>query len=189
MAITFSSDAQNLSFKDLRDTAELAESYFGTQKDPEQMPTTEAESRWLFAHIPECVNVIKDDGKLIGFAFIIPCREAIMRDFLSKRIAEAQLYARVKKEGINANLLQVHIVWPFPTDPVTKILKNAKTVINVEMNYTAQLASLIRRETGIKINHNIVKYNGRPISETEIIDAVREVIQKRTERVVLTAGM
>ncbi len=102
MAITFSSDAQNLSFKDLRDTAELAESYFGTQKDPEQMPTTEAESRWLFAHIPECVNVIKDDGKLIGFAFIIPCREAIMRDFLSKRIAEAQLYARVKKEGINA---------------------------------------------------------------------------------------
>ncbi len=96
---------------------------------------------------------------------------------------------KLKKEGINANLLQVHIVWPFPTDPVTKILKNAKTVINVEMNYTAQLASLIRRETGIKINHNIVKYNGRPISETEIIDAVREVIQKRTERVVLTAGM
>lgn len=96
---------------------------------------------------------------------------------------------KLKKEGVNANLLQVHVIWPFPSEPVTKILKNAGTVINVEMNYTAQLASLIRRETGIKIEYNILKYNGRPISETEIFDGVREIVKNKTARVVLTAGM
>ena len=96
---------------------------------------------------------------------------------------------KLKKEGVNANLLQVHLIWPFPVGPVTKILKKAKKIINVEMNYTGQLASLIRRETGIQVHHNILKYNGRPMSETEIFDAVRDITKKQSEKVILTAGM
>ena len=96
---------------------------------------------------------------------------------------------KLKKEGINVNLLQIHLIWPFPSAPVTRILQKAKTVINVEMNYSAQMGSLIRRETGIKIQHNILKWNGRPMSETEIFNAVKEIAAKNTERLVLTAGM
>ena len=96
---------------------------------------------------------------------------------------------KLKKEGVNANLLQVHLIWPFPIEPVTRILKKAKKIINVEMNYTGQLASLIRRETGIQVHHNILKWNGRPMSETEIFNAVREIASKSSEKVVLTAGM
>lgn len=96
---------------------------------------------------------------------------------------------KLQKEGINANFLQIHMIWPFPAEPVTRILKVAKKIINIEMNYTAQMASLIRRETGIQPHHKVLKWNGRPMSDTEIFNAVREIAQKQTERVVLTAGM
>lgn len=96
---------------------------------------------------------------------------------------------KLKKEGIHANLLQIRLIWPFPAAAVTRILNKAKQVINVEMNYTAQMASLIRRETGIKVSHNILKWNGRPMSETEIFDSVKSLTQKPVEKVVLTAGM
>jgi 2-oxoglutarate ferredoxin oxidoreductase subunit alpha len=96
---------------------------------------------------------------------------------------------KLQKEGISVNFLQIHLIWPFPVEPVTRILNKAKRVINVEMNYTAQLASLIRRETGFLIKHNILKWNGRPMSESEIFNGVREIVQKQSEKVVLTAGM
>ena len=96
---------------------------------------------------------------------------------------------KLKKEGVNANFLQIHLIWPFPVEAVTKILKKAKKIIDIEMNYTGQLASLLRRETGIQVHHKVLKWNGRPMSETEIFDAVREIAKKHSEQVVLTAGM
>ncbi len=96
---------------------------------------------------------------------------------------------KLKKEGINVNFLLVHILWPFPAEPVTRILKKAKKIVNIEMNYTGQFASLLRRETGIEVHHKVLKWNGRPISETEVVDAIREISKKSSEKVVLTAGM
>lgn len=96
---------------------------------------------------------------------------------------------KLKKAGVNANFLQVHLLWPFPTAAVTRILEKAKTLIDIEMNYSAQFASLLRRETGIEVEHKILKWNGRPISETEIFDGVRQIAAKKSEKVVLTAGM
>ncbi len=96
---------------------------------------------------------------------------------------------KLKKGGISVNFLQVHLMWPFPVETVTKYLKKAKKIIDIEMNYTAQLASLLRRETGIQVHHKVLKFNGRPISETEIVDSVREIAKKHSEQVVLTAGM
>ncbi|PIN79957.1 hypothetical protein COV11_04925, partial [Candidatus Woesearchaeota archaeon CG10_big_fil_rev_8_21_14_0_10_30_7] len=96
--ITYSSDTNDLTFKDLRDTAKLAEKYFGTEKDPSQMPTNEKESKWIFNNLSECVNTIKYNGELIGFSFILPCNKELMDDFLSKKINEAQLYKEIKKK-------------------------------------------------------------------------------------------
>lgn len=96
---------------------------------------------------------------------------------------------KLKAEGIKVNFLQVHLMWPFPAAAVTRILKDAKKLIDIEMNYTGQFASLLRRETGIQVRHKVLKWNGRPISETEIVSAVREIAKKGSEKVVLTAGM
>ncbi len=96
---------------------------------------------------------------------------------------------KLTASGIKINFLQIHMVWPFPSEAVTNILNRAKTVIGIEMNYTGQMCDLIRRETGIEIKHRILKWNGRPISETEIISGVSEIVKKKTEKVVLTSGL
>jgi len=96
---------------------------------------------------------------------------------------------KLETNGISVNYLQIHILWPFPSEAVARILGQAKIIIDIEMNFTGQLADLIRRETGIQIRHRILKYNGRPISETEVIQGITEVVQLKSERVVLTHGL
>ncbi|MDQ2086806.1 2-oxoacid:acceptor oxidoreductase subunit alpha [Herbivorax sp. ANBcel31] len=66
-------------------------------------------------------------------------------------------------------------IWPLPLKMLNKMCKNIKKVINVEQNATGQLASLVREETGIKCEHSILKYDGRPISSEEIYNKLREV--------------
>ena len=55
-------------------------------------------------------------------------------------------------------------VWPFPSDKLTALLKNAKNILTVENNAAGQLARLIRRETGIKANNSILRFDGRPFN-------------------------
>lgn len=77
------------------------------------------------------------------------------------------------KEFSNVNLL--HITWmnPFPADAVKNILSGAKHIVDIECNYTAQLAGLIREKTGIEIEDKFLKYDGRPIFMEEIAEKLR----------------
>lgn len=90
--------------------------------------------------------------------------------------------------GINVNFLQIRMMHPFPTEAVTRILSKSKRLACVEANFTAQLAQLVQMRTGIHIPHLVLKYTGRPISETEMVSAVQEILEKQTEKVVLTYG-
>lgn len=110
--ITYSSDTE-LTYKDLRDTADLAEKYFGTRKDPEQMPTDEKASNWILHNIPECVNVIKNNGEIIGFSFIMPCNEELMKQFISKKLNESQLYKEIKKKITYKNFTTIYLCSAF----------------------------------------------------------------------------
>lgn len=69
----------------------------------------------------------------------------------------------------------LHLTWinPFPSAAVTKILEQARHVINIENNYSAQMAGLIREKTGIEITDNLLKYDGRPFFPEEIIQKVK----------------
>jgi 2-oxoglutarate/2-oxoacid ferredoxin oxidoreductase subunit alpha len=99
---------------------------------------------------------------------------------------------RLKTEGIDCNFLHIKLLWPFPAKEVTDILTKAKTKIHVEMNYTAQLAHLIRQETGIKMDHFILKYNGRPMSEDELARGIRKIVKEggnASKKEVLTHGV
>ena len=95
----------------------------------------------------------------------------------------------LEAKGIKVNMLQIHLIWPFPSEAVTRYLKNAKVVVGVEMNFTGQMCELVRRETGIQIMHRILKYNGRPISQTEIVNGISQIHKNKTEKVVLTSGL
>lgn len=93
-----------------------------------------------------------------------------------------------KEKGITVNFLQIRLMHPFPTEAVTRILSKAKRLACVESNFTAQLAQLVRMRTGIQIPHEVLKYTGRPISETEIVAAVQSIVKEQTKKVVLTYG-
>jgi len=79
-------------------------------------------------------------------------------------------------EGVTANFVQVRLMRPFPVDEVTELLSNAKRLILVENNYTAQLGSLVREMTGIDIPQKVLKYDGRPFSEEELVEALRQAL-------------
>jgi 2-oxoglutarate ferredoxin oxidoreductase subunit alpha len=93
-------------------------------------------------------------------------------------------------EGVKLGFLQIRLVNPFPVEAVTKALARAKAVVNVEMNFGAHMGGLIREMTGIEPTHHILKYNGRPMSSTELAVALRSVAKgKAPRKQVLTYGI
>ncbi len=68
----------------------------------------------------------------------------------------------------------VHFTWlfPFPSEEVTKLLSPITRLIDVELNATAQLASLIREYTGVTITEKLLQYNGRMLYPEEIVEKV-----------------
>ena len=80
----------------------------------------------------------------------------------------------LRKKGTKANLLVFKDIWPFPEDKVKPFLEKSKYLIAIENNFTGQLANVIRRCTGIKVNGKILKYSGRPFSPEEIVANLEE---------------
>src|ERR687896_601056 len=85
-------------------------------------------------------------------------------------------------EGMKVKYIQIRLMHPFPSELVKLMLKDAKRIINIEMNYTGQLASLLRQHTGLETNYYIVKYNGRPMSIEEVYKSVRRIIHEDAPR-------
>jgi 2-oxoglutarate ferredoxin oxidoreductase subunit alpha len=96
---------------------------------------------------------------------------------------------KLAAEGMKVKYIQFRLMHPFPSELVKSMLKDAKTIINIEMNYTGQLASLLRQHTGLETNYYVVKYNGRPMSLEEVYNSVRRIIHgDAPRRQVLRSG-
>ncbi len=65
-------------------------------------------------------------------------------------------------------------VWPFPSSEIVNLLSDARAAITIENNARAQLAALLRRETGIKVCKSILKYDGRPFDVDSVIDLIKQ---------------
>ncbi len=79
----------------------------------------------------------------------------------------------LSREGYRVNFLQLKMFIPFPSDFVRNVLGKGQLIIDVESNYEAQAAGIIREKTGIEIKHKVVKVTGRPIFVDEVYDALR----------------
>jgi 2-oxoglutarate ferredoxin oxidoreductase subunit alpha len=77
---------------------------------------------------------------------------------------------------MSASLLAFGDLWPLPVEGVTEALVGVRHAVVVEQNYAAQLAKLLRMEAGVDIRA-INKYDGRPFSPEEIVDAVLEEVR------------
>jgi 2-oxoglutarate ferredoxin oxidoreductase subunit alpha len=84
--------------------------------------------------------------------------------------------ARLREQGLPVDTLQLRQVWPFPVAAVTAAVARTGKCIVVENNPSGQLARLIRRETGIKADAKVLKYDGRPFTPDIIARRVRKEV-------------
>jgi 2-oxoglutarate ferredoxin oxidoreductase subunit alpha len=95
----------------------------------------------------------------------------------------------LEAEGFSLGFMQARMLHPLPRQYVADCLKNAKKVIDIENNYLGQFGGIITEGTGIEMNFHILKYNGRPMSTTEVYDALKKILlNQATGRQVLTYG-
>jgi len=104
--------------------------------------------------------------------------------------------------------IQIKLLHPFPSDLLEntinkttikemedsfKVNSNSKTtIISIEMNYLAQLDVLLKQNTKINTDFNILKYNGRPISFSELYKSFLNIINDNNnigKRVILESGV
>jgi 2-oxoglutarate ferredoxin oxidoreductase subunit alpha len=78
------------------------------------------------------------------------------------------------ERGQKVAVLHFSQVWPLVAEHFLEILLRAKKVIMVEGNAGAQLAKLIRRETGFNIATVIRRYDGLPITSEYVLEHLHD---------------
>ena len=95
----------------------------------------------------------------------------------------------LKTEGIEIGLVELKLLHPFPAAYVESLIGNAKTLIDVEANHSAQMAKLFKMNTGRDPDYYILKYTGRAMTCTEIYDSLKRIVQNKADkREILTHG-
>jgi len=72
-------------------------------------------------------------------------------------------------KGVQANALGFVDIWPFPADLARAALQNAKHLVSVEANATGQFTHLLKAETGIQVQQQILRYDGRGFTPDYIL--------------------
>ena len=95
----------------------------------------------------------------------------------------------LKDEGEDIDFIQIRMLKPLASKQFMQAVNKESTKICIEMNYSGQLASYLRSECGIVMDHLIVKYNGRAMSCDEIVVALKKIRKGNgAKRMVLTYG-
>ena len=130
---------------------------------------------------------IAENDKAVSYDFDSDSKNVVI-SWGSTKGAILEALEKLSDEGSKLRFIQVRLLHPFPAETVKKFLSDAKLVIDVEMNYSSQLGSLVQQNTGKEIDYKIVKYNGRPMSTTEIYIAVKSILSGNNERRIVLDG-
>lgn len=77
--------------------------------------------------------------------------------------------ARLNEAKTPARMVHLSELWPFPAGPVAAALGGSKKLVMVEMNATGQCNRLLRQETGLKVDHLVLRYDGVPLTPEYIL--------------------
>jgi len=81
---------------------------------------------------------------------------------------------RARQTGVQAGVLQLLTVWPFPESQVISAAKTAKKIIVAEMNYSGQLAGEVRKLVGDSVPIvSVNTFNGQIITPQDILKAAQ----------------
>ena len=139
--------------------------------------------------LEKALSEIPIEDKLVCFEFGKSTGETTVVSWGSTKGAIIEAMEMLARRGKGIRFIQLRLLHPFPTYEMMNLLKNTRLLIDIEMNYTSQLASLIKQHTGRDIDYRIVKFNGRPMSTSEVYYAVSAILEGTSQkRIVLEHG-
>jgi 2-oxoglutarate ferredoxin oxidoreductase subunit alpha len=80
------------------------------------------------------------------------------------------------REGRSVAVVHLRQVWPFPSEEIAGIVPRYGVALTVENNATGQLARLIQRESGVKMDGTISRFDGLPFTAERIAAEARKRI-------------
>lgn len=128
------------------------------------------------------LSEIPIEDKVMRFDFAGSSGEITVMSWGSTKGAIIDALEMLARQGKAVRFLQVRLLHPFPVDEILKLINDAQVLIDIEMNYTSQLGSLIRQYTGREVDYKIVKFNGRPMSFSEVYYAISAILEGKSER-------
>jgi len=78
-------------------------------------------------------------------------------------------------EKMGLKVIQPLYLEPFPVWAVKDAIKGVSKLIDVEVNFTGQLATILKRE-GIQVDYTVLRYDGRPFTPDELEERLKGVI-------------
>ncbi len=115
--------------------------------------------------------------------------ESVVLSWGSPKGAIIEAINLLQEEGLRLGFVQIRMIIPFPTGEIKRVLEGKKRVIDIEHNYNGQLGQVVKEQTGVTPNFHILKYTGRPMTTTEVYDALKLVLtDQAAERQVLMFG-
>jgi len=88
----------------------------------------------------------------------------------------------LQNDGVRVGFVQIKLLHPFPAEYVSSLLQPAKTIVDVEANYSGQLGKIFKQNTGRDIDYHVLKYTGRGMTSTELYDSLRRIVENRAEK-------
>ena len=135
------------------------------------------------------LDEIPDEDKAISYGQDDSYTDMTIVSWGSTKGAILDAIDRLESEGKKIKFIQIRLMHPFPTTLIKKMLESTKVLIDIEMNYTSQLGLLISQNLNREVDYKIVKYNGRPMSSSEVYNALMHIITgKASRRIVLEHG-
>ncbi|MFZ0220809.1 MAG: 2-oxoacid:ferredoxin oxidoreductase subunit alpha [Candidatus Nitrosopolaris sp.] len=132
---------------------------------------------------------IADEDKAVSYGQLDPSLALTVIGWGSTKGAILDALDELALEGKRVLFVQVRLMNPFPTALLERMLFNTKILVDIEMNYSSQLGSLVNQYLHRDSEYRIVKYNGRPMSSSEIYNALMRIINGNApRRIVLEHG-
>jgi 2-oxoglutarate ferredoxin oxidoreductase subunit alpha len=134
--------------------------------------------------IKKASDYLRDEEKVR----IIGNSDTVLLTWGSPKGAIVDAIEVLANEGIQIGMIQVRLFSPYPAGLIKKAVAGKKRIIAVENNYNAQGAEIFTEQTGMSPTGYILKWNGRPIYRDELVEAVKEIVNKNSRKVVLNGG-
>ena len=81
--------------------------------------------------------------------------------------------SKAQREGIHVGALAVKLLSPLPEAKIKRFAASARTVLVPEVNYTGQLAHLLRANLGLEVLP-VARYGGVPFTSGEVLAEIRK---------------